>query len=248
VKGPASGEVPGGRRSAAPARRAAGNGHSSTQGCDLRQIRFGLVDPGNRGDSGCGWSAVKAVGVGRVGVVEDGLAVSTDRYGVDRCRPGDRRGRHDQPRSRLGARDDPKACNRRSRPHKAALIEASEVGLSQFGWFLACQFMLEPLELALRIEQGGVDMPSSVPTEPMSVQRLLGAEQRRGHATGTDARPQPDPAGPGRTHNTAADLRSCWSAAVSCWCWMVAQALSYSNPGELRVRVTALARAAGWTR
>jgi hypothetical protein len=49
------------------------------QGCDLRQIRFGLVDPGSRGDGGCGWSAVKAVGVGRVGVVEDGLAVSADR-------------------------------------------------------------------------------------------------------------------------------------------------------------------------
>ena len=26
----------------------------------------------------------------------------------------------------------------------------------------------------------------------------------------------------GRTRNTAADLRSCWSAAVVCWWWMVA--------------------------
>jgi hypothetical protein len=29
--------------------------------------------------------------------------------------------------------------------------------------------------------------------------------------------------------------------------WMVAHALSYSNLGELRVRVAALAEAAGWT-
>jgi hypothetical protein len=35
-------------------------------------------------------------------------------------------------------------------------------------------------------------------------------------------------------------------AAALQWCAMVAHALSYSNPGELRVRVTALARAAGW--
>jgi hypothetical protein len=31
-----------------------------------------------------------------------------------------------------------------------------------------------------------------------------------------------------------------------CWCWMVAHTLSYSNPGELKVRITRLAEAAGW--
>jgi hypothetical protein len=65
---------------------------------------------------------------------------------------------------------------------------------------------------------------------------------------GTDTRPQPDLTGPGRTHKTAADPRSCWSAAVLSWWSMVAHTLSYSNPDELRVRIIGLAKAAGWAR
>jgi hypothetical protein len=76
------------------------------------------------------------------------------RHGVDRCRPGNRRGRHDQPRGRLGGQDDPKPWDGRPRPHKAALLEASEVGASELGWFLAGQIMLEPLDLALGIDGG----------------------------------------------------------------------------------------------
>jgi hypothetical protein len=49
-----------------------------------------------------------------------------------------------------------------------------------------------------------------------------GTGMQHGHALDTDTRPQPDPAGLGRTHNTAADPCSCWSAAVWCWWWMVA--------------------------
>jgi hypothetical protein len=44
----------------------------------LRQIRFGLVDPGDVGHVGyLGWPA-EAVGLGGVDVVEDGLAVPAD--------------------------------------------------------------------------------------------------------------------------------------------------------------------------
>jgi hypothetical protein len=44
----------------------------------MRQIRFGFVDPGDGRHAGClGWSA-EAVGLGRVDVVEDGLAVLAD--------------------------------------------------------------------------------------------------------------------------------------------------------------------------
>src|SRR5206468_12174523 len=49
-----------------------------------------------------------------------------------------------------------------------------------------------------------------------------GSGSQRGHGMDTDTRPQPGSAGPGRTHNTATDLRSCWSGAVVCWCWLVA--------------------------
>src|SRR6478735_8294014 len=44
----------------------------------VRQIWFGLVDPGDVGNLGCdGWSA-EAVGFEGVGMVEDGLAVLAD--------------------------------------------------------------------------------------------------------------------------------------------------------------------------
>ena len=39
-------------------------------------------------------------------------------HGVDRRRPGDHRGRHDQPRGRLGGQDDPKPWDGRPRPRR----------------------------------------------------------------------------------------------------------------------------------
>ena len=44
----------------------------------VRQVWFGWVDPGDVGDLGCLWWSAESVGVGGVGVVEDGLAVCAD--------------------------------------------------------------------------------------------------------------------------------------------------------------------------
>ena len=44
----------------------------------VRQIRLGLVDPGDVGDLGCGGWPSEPVGFGGVDVVEDGLAVGSD--------------------------------------------------------------------------------------------------------------------------------------------------------------------------
>src|SRR5215211_5744205 len=59
------------------------------------------------------------------------------------------------------------------------------------------------------------------PVRP-SLARARRHRPQRGHALDTDTRPQPDPAGPGRTHNTAPDPRFSRSEAVLCWWWMVA--------------------------
>jgi uncharacterized protein with PQ loop repeat len=55
---------------------------------------------------------------------------------------------------------------------------------------------------------------TGVTASALMLARIHHTRRNERHALDTDARPQPDPAGPGRTHRTAADLRSSRSAAV----------------------------------